>query len=205
MTADYLKKGHRLRPGGVFSKTSVTIHSTANPNSTAKNERGWLDNPVNTREASWHYCVDDCGVIQAIPEEEEAWHCGKNEGNKRSIGIEICESGDRKKALEEAAKLTAQILLRRGLGIGDIKRHYDWTGKNCPRILMDAMYIKGQMNWAYFLEEVKKQMEPVPQWKKEMISYMLEKGWLNEEHEPTEKVDMATLGAVLKNMKMREK
>ena len=60
-----LRKGHRLRPGGAYPKTTITIHSTANANSTALNERAWLDNPTNNRYASWHYCVDESGVVQA--------------------------------------------------------------------------------------------------------------------------------------------
>jgi len=45
---DYLKDGHSKRPGGRYKKKSLTIHSTANRQSTAENERAWLDNPSNT-------------------------------------------------------------------------------------------------------------------------------------------------------------
>ena len=80
---DFLNKDHRCRPGGNYNKLLITIHSTGNPYSTARGERNWLDNPTNTREASWHYVVDETEVIQAIPDNEEAWHCGDTNGKPR--------------------------------------------------------------------------------------------------------------------------
>ena len=62
-----LRKGHRLRPGGAYPKTTITIHSTANPHSTALGERQWLDNPSNARQAAWHYCVDDSDISMRFP------------------------------------------------------------------------------------------------------------------------------------------
>lgn len=118
-----------------MTPTSVTVHSTANPNSTALNERNWLVNPANTREASWHIAVDDKMAVQAIPLTEVAYHAGTYTGNRTSIGIEICESGDRKKTLNNASIVIAEILKRKGWGTDRLRRHYDWSGKNCPRIL----------------------------------------------------------------------
>lgn len=149
-----LPTGHRLRPGGNYRKTSVTVHSTGNPKSTAENERKWLDNPTNKRMAAWHYCVGDGVVVQAIPEAEESWHCGKDVGNKYSISIEIIESGDRAKVLMTAAEFVADKLKEYGWGIDRLKRHRDWTTKPCPRILIDKSYIKNKMDWNWFVETV---------------------------------------------------
>lgn len=146
VSKQYLADWHRLRPKGNFKKTSITIHSTGNETSTAQNERKWLDNPTNKRGASWHYVIDEKEVIQAIPDNEEAWHSGKKEGNQHSIGIEICESGNRKKTLENAAEFTAVKLRELGLNISNLKKHYDWTKKICPRILIDNSFIKNGMN-----------------------------------------------------------
>ena len=129
MKKELLKNGHRCRPGGQFEKTSLTIHSTGNPASSAQNERDWLDNPSNRREASWHYVVDEKGVIQAIPDEEEAWHCGNTIGNRFSIGLEICEGGDREKTLRNAVNFAVQKMKEYGFTLTDIVRHYDWTGR----------------------------------------------------------------------------
>lgn len=134
VTQKHLTKGHRVRPGTKLNIKYLTIHSTGNPTSTADAERRWLDNPTNTREASWHYCIDQKECIEAIPPTEVAWHCGS--GNSTSIGIEICESGDRVLTLERAAEFTAQLLKQYNLDINSLRRHYDWTKKSCPGIMM---------------------------------------------------------------------
>ena len=156
---DILKKCHSKRPGGNYKKTSITIHSTGNVNSTAMNERAWLDNPTNKRDASWHYVVGEGIVIQAIPENEEAWHSGTTEGNRYSIGVEFIESGDREKVLETAAEFVSDLLKKYGWNVDKLKKHYDWTGKDCPRILINSAYVKGGMNWNWFVNKVKEYME----------------------------------------------
>ena len=187
-TIDILKSGHRLRPGGAYLKTTITIHSTANANSTALNERAWLDNPTNNRYASWHYCVDESGVVQAIPDREEAWHCGDEDGNRTSLSIEICESGDRVKTLLNAAKLAAEKLTEHGLTIKKLRRHADWVEKDCPRILIDPVYIYRNYGWNWFVKQVEEAVESmkaekryntiedVPEWGKATIQHLINKG-----------------------------
>lgn len=182
-----LRKGHRLRPGGAYPKTTITIHSTANANSTALNERAWLDNPTNNRYASWHYCVDESGVVQAIPDNEEAWHCGDEDGNRTSLSIEICESGDRVKTLLNAAKLASEKLTEHGLTIKELRRHADWVNKDCPRILIDPVYIYRNYGWNWFVKQVEEAVESmaekryntiedVPEWGKATIQQLINKG-----------------------------
>ncbi|MFA5523444.1 MAG: N-acetylmuramoyl-L-alanine amidase [Tissierellales bacterium] len=129
---------YNRRPGKAMEPEYLTIHSTANPNSTAQNERDWLTNLSNTRTASWHLVIDEKEAFEAIPQNEIAWHAGdglKGTGNNKSISIEICESGNRQKTIENAVRLSALILLKRGWGVDRLRRHYDWSGKHCPRIL----------------------------------------------------------------------
>ncbi len=180
---DILKIGHSKRPGGIYKKTSITIHSTGNEKSTAANERVWLDNPSNTRDASWHYVVGAGEVIQAIPENEEAWHSGTSEGNRYSIGIEIIESGNREKVLETAAEFVADLLKKYGWGFDKVKKHYDWTGKDCPRILINKNFVKNNMNWNYFTEGIEEYMvkryntiAELPAWAKDTISKLVKEG-----------------------------
>ena len=45
-----------------------------------------------------------------------------------------------------------------GLSENEIVRHFDWSGKNCPRILIDRNYIEEEIDWKYFLERVKRYM-----------------------------------------------
>lgn len=130
----------KLRPGTKIVPGFLTIHSTGNPDSTAKNERDWLVNPKNDRIASWHLCVDENVVVEAIPLDEMAYHAGTSEGNKSSISIEICESGNRTKTILNAVSLSAMILFERGWGIAKLRRHYDWSKKICP-------YIFSANNW----------------------------------------------------------
>jgi len=146
------------RPGGRFEKTTITIHSTANPKSTAENERAWIDNPQNTRAAAWHYVVGEGIVIQAIPDEELAPHCGNDVGNNYSIGIEIIESGDRIKVLNTAALFVSDKLKELGLTVKDLRRHCDWANKDCPRILINNAYIKDNLNWNWFIKTVEAYM-----------------------------------------------
>src|SRR5690554_5620733 len=123
-----------------MTPTTITIHNTGNPTSTARNERGWLTNPANDRTASFHIVVDEREAIECIPLNETAWHAGdgNGDGNRKSIGIEICESGDYAKTLDNAATLVAKLLKERGWGVDRLRRHYDWSGKICPRLMYDG-------------------------------------------------------------------
>ena len=156
---NYLPIGHGLRPAGVYEKESITIHSTGNLSSTPQGERNWLNNTTNKRYAAWHDCIGEGIVIRAIPHTEPAWHCGKDYGNKHSIGIEIVESGDRYRVLMTAAEYVADLLREREWDINHLKRHYDWTGKDCPRILINPTYIKGGMDWQWWLKKVSEFLE----------------------------------------------
>lgn len=184
-----LSTGHLVRPSGSYRKMSLTIHSTGNPCSTARNERDWLDNPHNTRQASWHYVVGDGVVIQAIPDQEEAWHCGEETGNRHSISVEIIESSDRRRVLETAAAFVADKLREYSLTTAVLYRHCDWAAKNCPRILIDPAYVKGGLDWAWFVNRVQECMEEgepmeeryqtidqVPEWGKGTVRKLTEKG-----------------------------
>lgn len=151
ITKDHLKQGHRVRPGTKITVQYICIHSTGNPSSTAKNERAWLDNPSNDRQASWNYCIDEKDCIEAIPPGEEAW--AQQSGNKSCISIEICESGNRTNTVERAAEFAAQLLKERGWGIDKLRRHNDfYSSKICPAIF----YKNG--SWAQW-EDFKKKVD----------------------------------------------
>ncbi|WP_259391283.1 N-acetylmuramoyl-L-alanine amidase [Paenibacillus sp. 1011MAR3C5] len=107
--------------------------------STARNERNWLTNPTNKVTASCHIAIDERETIECLPLNEVGWHAGDGSkavsGNRTSIGIEICESGDYAKTLNRAAELVANMLRERGWGVDWLRRHYDWSRKNCPRLM----------------------------------------------------------------------
>lgn len=145
----------KRRPGIRTSMTSITIHSTANEKSTAINERNWLLNPSNDRIASWHIAVDDKMAVEAIPLNEMAYHAGNETGNRTSIGIEICESGNREKVIQNTVELVTKMLYERNWGVDKLKRHYDWSGKNCPRILSNNKW----EGWNIFKAQVQKELD----------------------------------------------
>jgi N-acetylmuramoyl-L-alanine amidase CwlA len=145
---DFLMVGHRVRPGTPINLQSITIHNTGNPTSTPEGERAWLDSPSNTRDASWHYVVGEKIIIQAIPETEQAWHAVS--GNATSLGIEVCESGDQKVVYQNAVWFAASLLHKYGWGVDHMKKHQDWTGKYCPRLLIPI--------WPQFVSDVQKEL-----------------------------------------------
>lgn len=128
----------------------ITTHNTAN-DATAANEVSYANS--NNNEVSFHYAVDDKEIVQAIPENRNAWHAGdgNGNGNRKSIGIEICYSksgGSKFTAAEKnAAEFIASLLKARGWGIGKVKKHQDWSGKYCPHRTLD-------MGWQRFLDMV---------------------------------------------------
>ncbi|MHC1750006.1 MAG: N-acetylmuramoyl-L-alanine amidase family protein [Cellulosilyticaceae bacterium] len=126
----------------------IVVHNTANPNSTAQNERDYLVNETNTASTSWHIAVDSKGAIEAIPTNEVALHSGSSKGNRLGIGIEICESGNYQQAEANAIKLIAAIMEQYHIPIENVKTHKDFSGKACPRKILGR--------WDEFLEKVEK-------------------------------------------------
>jgi N-acetylmuramoyl-L-alanine amidase CwlA len=88
--------------------------------------------------ASAHFIIDKDEWAQVIPIYEVAYHSGSTWWNKHSIGIEICHpkwDGEFKfKTLQHLYDLTAFLMGITGLeGKEKISRHYDITGKLCPK------------------------------------------------------------------------
>ena len=134
----------------------ITIHNTANKAS-ADNEIKYMIG--NDKEVSYHYAIDDVEIVQGVLENRNAWHAGdggKGNGNRKTIGIEICYStGDKakfEKAQENAAEFVAFKLKEYGWGIDKVYTHKHWSGKHCPHRTLD------EYGWEYFLGLVEKYM-----------------------------------------------
>lgn len=124
---------------GESACTSITFHETANTRVGADAQaHANLQSNGNVRLASWHYQVDDGGVIQSFPDTVKCWHAGRDAAD--SIAIEICvnQDGDYDKALANAAALGALKRKEYGLGRDAVKQHFDWTGKFCPARLRSS-------------------------------------------------------------------
>ena len=163
---DLIPKGRRNRPGYKLTPEYITIHDTANPGkgADAKAHAGYLKGSAAAAiPASWHFTVDDKGIYQHLPLDENGWHAGdgtNGTGNRKSIAIEICENSDGNRAKAEAnavwlvAKLVREVKTLKAFP-GCMKQHYDWSGKNCPNVLRGR---KG--GWAGFLAAVEKELNP---------------------------------------------
>lgn len=141
------------RPGARITPTSVTMHNTGNPNSTAQNNRDYFSNHPNAKVSS-HWVVDDKEAIQCIPESEMSWHAGP-EANRQSISIEVCEFTDparHEKAYRNAVELAADILRRYKWGTDRLTTHKRWTGKECPRHILPI--------WDKFIADVQAVLTP---------------------------------------------
>lgn len=149
---------HDRRPSTRMDAEFLTVHNTANPKSTARNERAWLANQNNNRTASFHIVIDEREAIECLPLNEVGYHAGDGHGNgnMKSIGIEICESGDYEKTLDNTTTLVAKMLKERKWGVDRLKRHFDWSGKVCPRLMYDGGKWTG---WERFKDDVARKMK----------------------------------------------
>lgn len=129
----------------------ITVHNTYN-DATAENEVSYMIR--NDNQVSFHIAVDDKEAVQGIPLERNAWHCGDGggNGNRKSIGVEICYSlsgGDRYyKAEDNAAIVVAQLMKQYNIPISKVRTHQSWSGKYCPH----RMLAEGR--WNSFIERV---------------------------------------------------
>lgn len=155
---NHIQPGNR-RPGYKLVPKYLTIHSTANPNSNALQERAWLTNKNNTNKyASWHLCVDDERVVESIPLDETAWHAGdggQGTGNRHSLSLEICESGNKIITLMHAILVVADLVIEYNIDVKNIVPHSKWTKTACPSILGSG---KGAL-WRDFIKEVEQEVE----------------------------------------------
>jgi len=135
----------------------VVVHETANtaPGANALSHANYLyDHAVagNVLYTSWHYTIDDTNLYQHLPENERGYHAGDGSsrpttsseylggGNRNGIGIEmsINEDGDLMRTWQRTAKHAADIAYRYNLPTENVRYHKDFSGKICPRTLIEA-------------------------------------------------------------------
>ena len=141
LSTELVAAGRPNRPGTAISPTSITLHNTSNPNAGANaaahsrmvRNKGYYELPSGKKQwVSWHFTVDDKQVIKQLPTSEMAYHAAA--ANGKSIAIEVCmhKEIDQQAADLRAARLVAALLYDHGWGVGAVKSHKEWTGKNCP-------------------------------------------------------------------------
>lgn len=133
----------------------IVVHWVGNAGSTAENNAKYFNSLKDGRGiyASSHYIIGNDGVvIRCVPENEVAYHASS--ANNYSIGVEVCHPDNTGKYTDAAYK--ALILLLVDLckryklePTQAIIRHYDVTGKDCPRY-----YVKNPNEWKKLKQEV---------------------------------------------------
>ncbi|HWQ78213.1 MAG TPA: N-acetylmuramoyl-L-alanine amidase [Anaerovoracaceae bacterium] len=157
---DFIPKGTMARPGQERKIEYIVIHETGNAgrNADAASHNNYLHETADSQTKSWHYTVDDHEIYYHIPDNEIAFHAGdglsKDGGNLNGIGIEMCinPENDYEQTLKNTAALTAMLLTAYDLDIDRVKTHCDFSGKNCPEILL------GEGRWEEFIDMVKQEL-----------------------------------------------
>jgi chitosanase len=161
LRTELIPSGKKNRPGTKITPTSITIHNTDNTDAGADasahsrfvRNTGFYERNGRKNWVSWHFTVDDKVAIKHLPTDERAFHAGS--GNGVSIAIEICmhRGIDQAAANERAALLTAILLRDLRIKIDDVVPHQKWTGKNCPRLLLDSG--RPRDTWEAFIDRVR--------------------------------------------------
>ncbi|MBQ7054568.1 MAG: N-acetylmuramoyl-L-alanine amidase [Oscillospiraceae bacterium] len=139
---DFIPKGRINRPGTANSCKYITIHDTGNksPGADAAAHAKYIKS-LNEK-TSWHYTVDDECIYQHLPDNEKSYHTSDKEANESSIAVELCVNadGDFEKTVENAIDLIRDLTKKFNIPAENIKRHKDWTGKNCPASFNEAAW-----------------------------------------------------------------
>jgi hypothetical protein len=137
-TEDFLSPNEYSRPGDALTQVnSIFVHYTANPGTTAQQNRSYFESLKDSQErsASAHFIIDADGeIIQCIPLDEIAYAVKTR--NYDSISIECCYTDTDGSFTEETydslIKLLSWLTDTYNLDTDDILRHYDCGGKKCP-------------------------------------------------------------------------
>ena len=161
ITEEFLDVNQYSRPGIALSTNPeyIVIHYTANPGSTAEQNRNYFENLKDTGEtyASAQFVIGLEGeIIQCVPCNEMAY-CS-NSLNDRCISIEMCHPDDtgnfNDATYNNCVYLVAQLMNYYHLDMDHLIRHYDVTGKNCPRY-----FVEHEDRWEVFKDFVKQYRE----------------------------------------------
>ena len=159
---DYLTVNPYSRPGEPLEKINgVVIHYVGNPGTTAHANRNYFESLASGLEnayASSHFIVGLEGeVIQCVPLTEIAY--ASNTRNGDTVSIEVChpdETGEFSPVTyARTVELTAWLCRTFKLDPSqDVIRHYDVTGKICPKY-----YVDNPEAWDDFRADVALEME----------------------------------------------
>jgi N-acetylmuramoyl-L-alanine amidase CwlA len=158
--AQYLTPNPYSRPQKILRRINgVVIHYTANPGTTAENNRDYFEGLSEKKStyASSHYIIGLEGeIIQCIPLTEVSY--ASNSRNDDTISIECCHPDETGKftaaTYKSLVSLVTALCTEFDLDKKDIIRHYDVTGKLCP-----LYYVEHEKKWKAFKEDVMLEIE----------------------------------------------
>ena len=152
---DLLPINEWSRPGDPMeAMTGIVVHYVGNPGTTAKQNRSyfaWLAEDHSTSASSNFIIGLEGEVILCVPIGEIAY-CTKDR-NIDTLSIEVChpdESGKFNQAsYDSLIKLVNWLRDIYDLDVDAVIRHYDVTGKECPRY-----YVRNPEAWDQFKEDL---------------------------------------------------
>ena len=155
ISEDFLEINDFSRPGTKLPQVnSIFVHYTANPGTSASQNRSYFANLAETQErsASAHFIIGYEGeIVQCMPLDEQAYAVMTR--NEDSISIECCyldEDGQfTQETYDSLVHLLAWLEQEYDLGSDDILRHYDCGGKKCP-----VYYVDHEEAWDRLLADV---------------------------------------------------
>ena len=156
VTADYIPTIGTARSGRTLEDFSgIVIHYVGNPATSAAANRNYFAKAGTTVVS--HFVVGLEGeVIQCLPLWERS--VASNSRNKDTISIEVCHPDDSGQfnpvTYAAVVRLTAWLCVVGDLSTEQVIRHYDVTGKECPRY-----YVRNPWAWEQFLSDVQNQMD----------------------------------------------
>ncbi len=133
---------------------NIVVHYTANPGTSAQNNHDYFSKPDT--DVCSHFIVGIEGeIIQCVPLDEKS--AASNDRNFDTVSIEVCHettSGEfSKAAYSSLVKLTAWLCQNSGLDENDVIRHYDITGKICPKY-----FVENRTAWKEFKLDIKNEI-----------------------------------------------
>lgn len=165
----------------------IVVHYTANDGDTDEGNGNYFANHI--KGASAHYFADGDSITQSVPDNHIAYSvggkkytdCNKTGGGKlygqctnaNSISIELCDevkngiSDFTPATLDNAVELIKELMKKYNIDINHVIRHFDVTGKPCPKPYVDdakwqefknMITGSGELTMAQY-EELKKEIE----------------------------------------------
>lgn len=132
-----LPDDHQTNTGLFFSNyrhDSITIHWTGElfHQSPSVVKKYW---EREGNSASAHFIIKDEACLQCLPVHRVAYHCGNPTGNATSLGIEVIPQSELGEFSARSIETLRNLLFL--FHPTPILRHYDWSGKDCPRFYLD--------------------------------------------------------------------